>query len=85
MGTMVRPGADSAAVDIPEPPVVVNVTHVRALGTETLLYGTREDGSPVLVTADPGMAADVTRRLAAGEGPVPVTVERWQVARWRGA
>ena len=70
-------------MDIPELPVLVSVTAVRALGTETLLYGATEDGSPVIVTPDPGMAADVVARLVTGEGPVSVTVEPWQVARRR--
>jgi hypothetical protein len=59
--------------------LLVNVTHVRREGSVTVLYGTAEDGSPVLVAADARMAQDIAARLDAGEGPVPVTVEPWQI------
>lgn len=59
--------------------LIVNVTHVRPQGTMTVLYGTTEDGAPVLVAADARMAGDIAARLEAGEGPVPVIVEPWQI------
>lgn len=63
----------------PGPSLLVNVTHVRPEGSTAVLLGTAEDGATVLVAADAKMARDIADRLAAGDGPVPVTVEPWQI------
>jgi len=67
------------SMDVPTVSMLVNVTHVRPEGSVIVLYGTTAAGSPVLVAADARKAADIAERLAAGKGPVPVTVEPWQV------
>lgn len=59
--------------------LLVNVTGWSHEGTTTVLLGTTHDGAPVLVAADARMARAIIDRLAAGDGPVPVTVEPWQI------
>jgi hypothetical protein len=62
-----------------EPPIQVFVTGCLLQGEVTLLAGTTEDGSAVLVAAEAHICHDVAERLADGETVVSVIVEPWQV------
>ena len=59
--------------------ITVEVDEVRTRGNVMVLSGTTVDGSPVLVESDARTVAEVIVRLAAGEGPVPVEIEPWQL------
>ena len=62
-----------------EPPIQVLVTGCLLQGEVTLLAGTTEDGSAVLVAAEAHVCRDVAERLADGESVVSVIVEPWQL------